>query len=355
MSEKRDYYEVLGVERSTSSTDLRKAYKKLALKFHPDRNNGCEDATDQFKECTEAYAVLSDDGKRQRYDQFGHAGMNGGADFGADIFSHVQDMFSDVFGSDFFGGFAGQQQQRRAARGRDLRVEQTLSLEEAALGCKKELEISSPVKCDTCTGSGAKPGTSPTTCQTCAGHGQVSTGRGFIMFTQPCPACRGEGTQISDPCGDCSGSGWQERDRTVTVSFPAGIDAGHRLRVSGQGMAGPRGGPPGNLYVDVALQPHPRFEREGTDLIARHRVSFPDATLGSEFELEMLNGSLLSVTVEPGTQPNTVISMPGKGVPSVNGRGVGALHVVVQVGVPTKLSRRAKKLLRQLQGELDDD
>jgi len=262
-------------------------------------------------------------------------------------------MFSDVFGSDFFGGFSGQRQ-RRPARGRDLRVEQVLTLEEAVLGCKKELDIASPVKCDSCEGSGAKPGTSPTTCQTCAGHGQVSTGRGFIMFTQPCPSCRGEGTQISDPCSDCSGSGWQERERTVMVSFPAGIDAGHRLRVTGQGMAGPRGGTPGNLYVDVALEPHASFEREGTDLIARERVSFPDATLGAELELEMLDGSQLTVNVDPGTQPGTVISLPGKGVPNVNGRGVGALHVVVQVDVPTKLSRRAKKLLRQLQGELDD-
>jgi molecular chaperone DnaJ len=346
VTEKRCYYDVLGLDRGASTDTIRKAYKKLALKHHPDRNNGSDEAAVAFKEATEAYSVLSDDDKRSRYDRFGHAGIDGAADFGADIFSHVQDLFSD-----FFGGF-GSRQRRGPARGRDLRVEQVLTLEEAVLGCKKEIDITSPVQCDECSGSGARAGTSPTTCTTCAGQGQVSSGRGFIMFTQPCPACQGQGTVVADACDSCKGSGWQEKERTVTVSFPAGIDAGHRLRVAGQGMPGPRGGPPGHLYVDVALEQHARFEREGADLITHQRLSFADAALGTSFTIEMLDGSDFELDIDPGTQPGSVITVPSKGAPNVQGRGRGALHVVIQVDVPKRLSRRAKKLLRELAGEL---
>jgi molecular chaperone DnaJ len=348
MSDKRDYYEVLGVPREASPGDLRKAYKKLALKFHPDRNNGCHDAAGRFKEVTEAYSVLSDDDKRRRYDQFGHAGVEGNQDFGGDIFTHVQDLFSD-----FFGGFGGFGRTRRGpARGRDLRVAQTLSFEEAALGCKKEVEIVSPTACVRCNGSGARPGSSPTTCGTCGGRGQISTGRGFIMFTQACPHCHGEGKIVSDPCDQCHGSGWEEKRRTVTVSFPAGIDEGHRLRIAGQGMPGAGGGPPGHLYVDVHLQPHPRFEREGNELITRRRITFAEAALGTSLNIELLDGSTCEVPVEPGTQPGTVLTRPGRGIPSVNGHGIGALHVIVELDVPKQLSRRAKKLLRELEEEL---
>jgi molecular chaperone DnaJ len=353
MSEKVCYYEVLGVAREATCGDIRKAYKKLALKYHPDRNNGCDKATHKFKEVTEAYQVLSDDDKRSRYDQFGHDGVEGAAGFDGDIFSHFQDLFSDFFGG-FGGGFAGQRQ-RGPARGRDVRVTQPLSLEEAVLGVKKELELTTPVSCTTCEGSGAHPGSEPKTCGTCSGRGQISSGRGFIMFTQNCPACQGAGSVVDDPCEACDGVGWEEKSRTVTVSFPAGIDQGHRLRVVGQGLPGTRGGPAGNLYVDVVLEPHERFERQGDDLVARSTVSFVDATLGTTLELELLDGSRLEMELPSGAQPGDVLHAPGKGAPHVNGRGCGDLHVLVQVAVPKRVSRRAKRLLRDLERELSGE
>ena len=351
MAEKPDYYELLGVSRDASVAEIRKAYKKLALKHHPDRNGGCSDATAQFKAVTEAYQVLTDDEKRARYDRFGHAGLEGAGDFGgADIFSHFQDLFSDFFG---MGGFGGDRRRRGPQRGRDLRVDQRLTLEEACLGCKKEIDLHTPVQCEGCRGTGAKDGSAMTTCRACGGRGQVSTARGFIMFTQSCGACGGAGQTVDTPCGDCDGAGWVEKKRKVTVSFPAGIDNGHRLRVAGQGMPGPQGGPPGNLYVDVEVTPHDRFEREGNDLIVREHISFPEAALGTEFDVPLLDGSVHRVSVRAGTQSGAILSAPGRGVQDVNGRGVGALHVVVQVDVPTKLSSRAKKLLRELEDELE--
>ena len=352
MGDKRCYYDILGVERRARADDIRRAYKKLALKFHPDRNNGSEEAANAFKEVNEAYTVLSDDDKRARYDQFGHAGLDGAPDMGgSDIFSHFQEIFGDFFGG--FGGFGGGQRRRRGpARGRDLRVEQSLDLEEAGLGCKKEIEITSPTQCTGCQGSGAAEGSSQKTCDTCGGRGQVSTARGFVMFTQPCPTCQGEGHVVETPCELCHGAGWEEKTRTVTVSFPAGIDSGHRLRVAGQGMPGPRGGPPGHLYVDVHVAPHDRFEREGGDLVCRESLSFVDAALGTEIDVALLDGKTERIEIPGGTQPGSVITRPGLGAPDVNGRGRGNLHVVLQVDVPRKLSRRAKKLLRELEGEL---
>ena len=348
MSEKRDYYELLGVGREAASGEIRKAYKKLALKYHPDRNSGSPEAEAKFKEVTEAYSVLNDDEKRQIYDRFGHAGLEGASHSrgGGDPFSQFQDLFSD-----FFGGRGGGRS-RGPARGRDMRVEQVLTLEEAVLGCKKEISVDTPVLCETCSGTGAKPGSKPKTCSTCNGQGQVSTGRGFIMFTQTCPACQGEGQMITEPCKPCDGGGWTEKERNVTVTFPAGIDAGHRLRVAGQGMASSSGGPPGNLYVDVALKKHERFEREGDDLICREVISYPDAALGTKLELTLLDGSQHEVKVAAGTQPGTVITARGKGAPNVQRRSRGSLHVVVQVDVPKRLNRRTKKLLEQLNDEL---
>jgi molecular chaperone DnaJ len=351
MAEKACYYELLGVAREAPEETIRKAYRKLALKYHPDRNKEPE-AEQKFKEVSEAYAVLSDSDKRARYDRFGHSGVDGNVDFGADIFTHFQDLFADFFGG--FGGFGGGGQRRRAGpqRGRDMRVEQELTLEEAVLGCRKEIEINTPVRCGGCNGTGARDGTALTTCRTCGGRGQVSTARGFIMFTSACSACGGEGRVIEHACGTCRGNGWEERKRRVAVTFPAGVDEGHRLRIAGQGMPGPEGGPAGNLYVDVRVKPHDRFQREGTDLIYRATVSFPEAALGTRLEIRMLDDNVHRVEVRPGTQPGQVITAPGLGVPSVNGHGVGHLHVVVQIEVPKRLSRRAKQLLRELGDEM---
>ena len=349
MSQKRDYYEVLGVAREASADDIRKAYRQAALKHHPDRNPGDAEAEARFKETTEAYQVLSDDDKRGRYDRFGHAGLEGMPDVGGDIFTHFQDIFSE-----FFGGFGGQQQRRRGgpARGQDLRVQQRLALRDALLGCKREVSLRTPVACDECTGTGAKPGTKRKQCTTCGGVGQVSTSRGFVMFTQTCPECAGEGSVVKTPCSACNGAGAVEKQRKVVVAFPAGIDGGQRLRVPGQGMPGPQGGPAGDLYVDVDVAPDEKFERDGLDLVTRASISFSDAALGGQIALDLPDETKVTIDVPAGTQPGDVISVKGRGAPRVDGRGKGSLQVVVQVAVPKTLSSRARELLRELDAEL---
>ncbi len=352
MSEKRDYYDVLGLARTASSDEIRKAYKQAALKFHPDRNPGDKEAESKFKEATEAFGVLSDQEKRARYDQFGHAGLEnmGGMDFsGPDFFSHFQDLFSE-----FFGGFAGGAPQRRNGpqRGADLRVEQTLTLAEAVLGCKKELTLRAPIRCDTCDGTGAAPGHSRQTCKTCQGSGQVTSARGFVMFATNCPACQGQGSTISKPCESCRGAGQIEKARKVLVTFPAGIDGGQRLRVPGQGVPGYRGGSAGDLYVDVDVEPHDQFERDGTTLVTKAHVSFTDAALGTSVPITVLDGSTIEVQVPAGTQPGDVISLKSMGAPRIDGRGRGVLHVVIQVDVPKRVSSRVRTLLMELQKEL---
>jgi molecular chaperone DnaJ len=347
MSQKRDYYEILGVAKDASAEDIRKAYRQAALKNHPDRNPGDAEAEGRFKEATEAYQVLSDDDRRARYDRFGHAGLEGMPDAGGDIFSHFQDIFSE-----FFGGFGGQRRRGGPARGQDIRVQQRLTLKDAMIGCKREVSLRTPVACEECGGSGAKPGTKRKQCGTCGGVGQVSTSRGFVMFTQTCPECAGEGSVVKTPCGTCKGAGAVEKQRKVMVTFPAGIDGGQRLRVPGQGLPGQQGGPPGDLYVDVDLAPDERFERDGADLVTRVVVSFGEASLGGSSRIELPDETEVSVDVPPGTQPGEVISLKGKGLPRIDGRGRGSLQVVVQVDVPRALSSRAKELLRELDAEL---
>lgn len=351
MSEKRDYYEVLGVARDASSDEIRKTYRQAALKNHPDRNPGDADAEARFKEVTEAYQVLSDDEKRARYDRFGHAAFSGGAGFEAngDIFSHFQDIFSE-----FFGGMGGQQRQRRSgpARGHDIRIEQRISFRDAFTGCKQEVPLRTPVSCEECQGSGAKPGTKRKTCGSCNGSGQISTARGFVMFTQTCPACSGAGSVIQSPCGTCKGQGAVEKSRKVVVNFPAGIDNGQRLRVPGQGMPGSMGGPAGDLYVDVELESDSRYERDGADLITRAHLGIAQAVLGGTIEIELPDDSKVKVEIPGGSQPNDVITLRGQGVPRVDGRGRGALQVVVHVDIPRKVSAKAKELLLSLDEEL---
>ena len=355
---KRDYYEVLGISREAGEDEIRRAYKQAALKHHPDRNPGDTAAEHKFKEATEAYAVLNDKEKRSVYDRFGHAGLEGrgGFDFQgagvADVLSHFQDLFSDFFGGGFGGGFGGRDR-RGPARGSDVRVEATITLEETITGVKHEVTVEGTAPCDECGGSGARKGTQPQTCTQCNGAGQVGTQRGFVMFTTACARCRGTGQTISTPCEKCRGSGGIEKRRKVVVSFPAGIDSGQRLRVPGQGMPGPAGAKAGDLYVDVSIEPHPHFERQGYDLITRQHVSFPEAALGTELSIEVPGGGTLSAKVAPGTQPGSVLTMQGKGVPHLDRGARGSLHVVVEVEVPKRLSKHAKKLLEELREELE--
>lgn len=354
MSEKRDYYEVLGVGRDSSEDEIKKAYRKLALKYHPDRNQGDASAEGMFKEATEAFSVLSDAQKRATYDRFGHAGMDGrGFDFSnagmGDIFSQFQDMFADFFG----GGGGGRR--RSAERGRDVRLDASISLADAMSGTKREVSVVGEAPCDTCGGNGAAPGSSPVKCVQCAGSGQVASQRGFIMFSSPCPRCRGQGSIVSDPCTKCDGHGVLEKHRRVLVTFPAGIDSGQRLRVPNQGMPGPSGAPPGDLYVDVELEPDESFQREGTDLVTRKDLSFSEAALGTDTKVTLPNGDEVEFSVPAGTQPSTVLSLSGMGMPVINRpKTRGQLHVVVNVRVPKKLNRKAKKLLEELDQELQN-
>jgi molecular chaperone DnaJ len=359
MSEKRDYYEVLGVERTASADEVRKAYKREALKHHPDRNPGDATAEVKFKAVNEAYQVLSDDEKRQIYDQFGHAGLEGGGMGGdaSDVFSHMQDLFAEMFSGGF--GFGGGGGRRQARRGGDLRVQARLTLREAAFGLKREITVNAPTRCEDCQGSGAKPGTKPESCSQCRGSGHVSNARGFVMFTTPCPRCHGQGVVIKEHCKTCKGHGAVEKARKVVVGFPPGIDSGQKLRVPGQGMPGPSGAPAGDLYVEIEVEEDGRFERDGADLVTRVHVSFADAALGAEIHVPSIGDSeddpadtTVSCRIPAGTQSGSVFQIKGQGVPRLDGRGRGSLVAVVQVDVPTQLSDRARELLAELDSEL---
>jgi molecular chaperone DnaJ len=353
MSSKRDYYEVLGVSREASGDEVRKAYRREALKHHPDRNPGNSGAESKFKEVNEAYQVLSDDEKRRIYDQFGHAGLDGTSGPGGmgDVFAHMQDLFTEMFsGSMGFGG------RTRAHRGGDLRVQVRLKLREAAFGCKHEVSVRAPTACTDCNGSGAKPGTKPDVCPQCRGSGQTSNARGFVMFTSTCSRCHGVGRVIRHACPSCAGQGSVERTRKVNVTFPAGIDAGQRLRVPGQGMPGPNGAPAGDLYVEVDVESDSRFERDGFDLVSRVHVPFTEAALGAEIRVPALepdeDETSFAVAIPPGTQSGEVLTVKSRGVPRLDGRGRGSLVIVVQVDVPTTLTPRARELLEELGQEL---
>jgi molecular chaperone DnaJ len=354
-ADKRDYYEVLGLSREAEADEIRKAYRQAALKHHPDRNPGDANAEAKFKEATEAYSVLSDGEKRSQYDRFGHAGLGGGFDFSGagvgDILSQFQEMFSD-----FFGGFGGagfpNQRERKRTRGNDVRVHARLALADALTGGKHEVVIRGAAPCDTCSGTGARPGTQPEACPQCRGSGQVTAQRGFIMFTTTCNRCGGRGRVIKEACTDCRGTGAVERERKVLVTFPAGIETGHRLRVPGQGMPGPPNTPAGDLYVDVEIEPHERFERHGDDLGTRIEIPFTEAVLGTEIEVTLPDETKLSVEIPAGTQPNAVVTERGHGMPRIDRKGRGDLHVVVAVTVPKRLSKRAKQLIEELDAEL---
>jgi molecular chaperone DnaJ len=343
---KRDYYEVLGVGRDAPETELKKAYRRLAMKFHPDRNPHDTDAEAKFKEAKEAYEVLSDTDKRAAYDRFGHAGVHGspgmGGGFGgADAFS---DIFGDVFG-DIFGG--GRRSRSQVFRGADLRYELELSLEQAVAGDSINLDLPTQVECTRCAGKGAEPGTSPVTCKTCGGAGQVRVAQGFFSIQQTCPTCSGAGSTIDKPCRECSGRGRVRKVRTLSVKVPAGVDSGDRIRLSREGEAGRNGGPPGDLYVDITVRPHAIFSREGQNLSCDVPVSFATAVLGGNVDVPTLDGTVV-LKVPPETQSGSVFRLRGKGVRSVRASGFGDLFCRVQVETPVHLTHEQKELLRAL-------
>jgi molecular chaperone DnaJ len=338
-----DLYEVLGVPQTADEGEIKKAYRRLAMKYHPDRNQGDAEAEERFKQVQAAYEVLSDPQKRTAYDRFGHAGIDPQAGAGGGGFG---DIFGDVF-ADIFGSGGGRGGRGGTGRGADLRYELEISLEEAFRGTVSTLDIPVLANCETCNGSGAKPGTAPVSCKTCGGHGQVRIQQGFFSLQQTCPSCRGAGQIISDPCPDCRGAGRVQKSKKLEVKIPPGVDTGDRIRLSGEGEAGRRGGPPGDLYVDIHLRPHPLFERDGGDLYTEVPISVVTAALGGELEVPSLEGRL-NLTVPAGTQTGRVFRLRGKGMPSVRGREVGDLMVRVTVETPVNLDDRQERLLREL-------
>ena len=345
---KRDYYEVLGISRASTDQEIKSAYRKLALQYHPDRNPDNPDAEERFKECSEAYAILADSEKRARYDRFGHAGVTDGAGGGFSGFDGTID-FQDIFG-DLFGDMFGQQRggrRSRAQRGADLREDLTLEFEEAIFGVSKQVQVRRLEECDQCKGSGVAPGKSPITCTTCGGRGQMRYQQGFFAISRTCSTCQGSGKLIVDPCNKCRGQGRVTRERTVKVNVPAGVEEGARILYSGEGEAGLYGGPPGDLYVVLHAKEHPFFERDGKNVYCVVPISFPQAALGTEIRVPTLDGEH-TLKVPEGTQTGTTFKVRGKGVPVLNGRGRGDLHIEVKVQTPAKLTQRQRELLEEL-------
>jgi molecular chaperone DnaJ len=348
---KRDYYEVLGVSKSATGDEIKKAYRRLAMKFHPDRNkDGGEEVEKKFKEAKEAYEVLKDADKRATYDRFGHDGLKAGAG-GAGGAEGFGDIFGDVFGDIFGGGRRGGGGGPQVFRGADLGYELRLDLETAVAGDTVTIDVPTQVTCDTCSGSGAKKGSDPVKCSTCGGVGQVRMQQGFFSIQQTCPACKGAGTTIADPCIDCHGRGRVRKTRTLSVKVPAGVDDGDRIRLSGEGEAGRNGGPAGDLYVEIRVQPHKIFEREGSNLSCEVPVSFATATLGGEVELPTLEGNV-SLKIPAGTQSGRVFRLRGKGVSTVRDQRKGDLFAQVAVETPVHLTPEQKELLEKLDKSL---
>ncbi|MBW1917567.1 MAG: molecular chaperone DnaJ [Deltaproteobacteria bacterium] len=344
MNGKADYYEVLGVNRDADADEIKRAYRRQALKYHPDRNPGDQQAEEKFKEAAEAYEVLIDPGKRRLYDQYGHAGLRdvqfgGFSDF-ADIFSSFDDIFEDFF------GFGRRQARRQPRQGADLLYNLEISFLDAVFGLETDIEISKSVICETCRGSGVKPGSQRRTCSFCGGRGQVSQTRGFFRVNTTCPHCRGTGSMITDPCTQCQGRGRVKQKKKVNLKIPPGVDNGTRLRLRNEGSTGEYGGPPGDLYIDLRVTPHPRFSREGSDLICRVEVSFVQAALGTEIEVPTLTGQS-RLTIPPGTQPGASFRLPGEGVPTLRGNSRGDLVVELDLKTPQELTPKQEELLRE--------
>jgi molecular chaperone DnaJ len=355
----RDYYEVLGVARGCGEEELKSAFRKLAKEHHPDRNGGCEQAASRFKEINEAYSILSDVQKRAAYDRFGHAGVNGmnGMNGGAG-FADVHDIFNEVFGQAFGDMFGGARQRNTGpARGQDLRYDLEITLEQAYAGDEVEIGVPAAMTCEACTGSGCAPGSSPVTCNACQGVGRVRANQGFFAIERTCPRCGGFGKLVLDPCKECRGNGWNRRERTLSVRIPAGVDDGSRIRLAGEGDAGPNNGPRGDLYIFLSVRPHELFERDGLDLLCTMPVPMTTAALGGEIEAPCLLGGencdgncKIKVKVPEGAQTGRTVRLKGRGMPSLRSRERGDLVVELFVETPTRLTGRQKELMRELAG-----
>ncbi|MFQ5835006.1 MAG: molecular chaperone DnaJ [bacterium] len=354
---KRDYYEILGISRDASPEEIKKAYRKLAIKYHPDRNpDNSKEAEEKFKEVSEAYKILSDPEKRQIYDQYGHAGLEaevgagaGFGGFGFDPFKIFEEVFGrESFGGDIFGDFFGHRARARQAQpGSDLHYTLEISFEEAVFGTEKEIRANRYEPCSSCRGSGIRPGSGSQTCPTCRGTGYVSVSQSFFSISRTCTQCQGRGTIIRDPCRQCRGTGRIRTTRKIKVKIPAGIDHGAHLRLGGQGEAGLRGGPPGDLYVSLRVKPHPIFERDGNNIICEVPISFAQAALGGKVSVPTLNGKV-KLTIPPGTQTNKIFRLRGKGIPYLHSPNRGDQWVKVVVETPVHLSEQQKELLRKL-------
>ena len=349
---KRDYYEILGVSRTADDQEIKSAYRKLALKYHPDRNPGSKEAEEKFKEAAEAYAVVADGDKRRMYDRFGHAGLGSGAGFDPTVFTGFEDILGglgDIFG--FGDAFGGGRRRGGPQRGSDLRYDLEISFEESAKGAETHIQIPRQEPCEVCRGSGAAAGSKPSVCPQCHGRGQLRYQQGFFTVARTCAQCRGSGSIITKPCTTCRGAGRVQKERKLTVRIPAGIATGQRLRLGGEGEAGPSGGPPGDLYVVIHVQDHRFFQREGNDLFCEIPVNYPTLAMGGDLRIPTLEGEE-RFPVPEGTQSGTTFNLRGRGMPDVTGRGRGNLMVTVRVVTPRKLTRDQKKLLEQLADSL---
>jgi len=355
---KRDFYEVLGASKGASDAELKKAYRKKAMELHPDRNKDNPEAEAQFKEVNEAYEVLKDGDKKAAYDRFGHAafenGMGGGGQRGGfggqggDFSSAFSDVFEDLFG-DFMGG-GGRGGPQRASRGSDLRYNLRVSLEEAFSGKQRTISVQSSVACDKCNGSGAEGGAEPSSCPTCSGMGKVRAQQGFFTVERTCPTCNGRGQIITNPCRSCAGAGRQQKERSLSVNIPAGVETGTRIRLAGEGEAGLRGGPSGDLYIFIEVRDHQIFEREGQNLYCRIPVSFGTAALGGEIEAPTIDGGRSRVKIPAGSQSGKQMRLRGKGMPALRGGGAGDLYIELAIETPVNLSSKQKELLREFEG-----
>lgn len=341
---KRDYYEVLGVHRDASDREIKKAYRQLAVKYHPDRNPGSTEAEEKFKEAAEAYAVLGSPEKRQRYDRFGHAGVGAGGGFDRDVFADFGDILGDFFG---FGDIFGGRRRSQVRQGAHLQYDLTIDFEQAVFGDTVKIKVPKTTECETCSGSGADPSVGTQVCNTCGGQGQVRLQQGFFTISRTCPNCRGRGRTIGKRCQDCSGAGRKREEKVLEVQIPAGVDSGSRLRIPGEGEAGFQGGPSGDLYVEISVKEHPFFKRQGDNIYCEMPLTFSQAALGDNIQVPTLEGSA-KLKVPAGTQTGTVFRLKGKGVVSLNGRGRGDQLVSVALVTPTSLSREEKELFERL-------